>query len=663
MKISIRWKIIGIVLLVIVIGLGSLSTASSILISSKTENAVIDQSDVLVKELTHSISTFIDGYEKSILKMTSDQGVLDYYNHSTTFNDEADQAFREQLKKYLNIYNSASSIYFTDANKIITEPHFDEIFDLDVNTRSWYTEAIANPNEVLWSPPYVDASTGEYAIAGSKAVVEGNKVLGVLGVDILLSSLTEEISKIDLGFEGYPIIFDSSGVAIVHPTLTGENLSNLEFVEKILNDENQKNILRTTIDNRENVIVYEKIPTLGWTVGAVYNVKQLHSTANSIQNMIILFTFIILIAIFFVLYFSISKIIKPIYSLCTSMEKVAHGDLTVHIDTKRHDEIGELAKHFNNMLEEMKKIIGVVQSSSRQVEDRSHHLSALAEETNASSVEVTNAVREIAIGATQSSENADQVTVSSGKLGDKINQMTEQSKALKGITNEANELNNEGQEKMDNLLNSFENSKSELHNMSISVSSLEEKIHAIESVMDTISEISQQTNLLALNASIEAARAGEHGKGFAVVAEEVRKLAEQSAKATEHVKSTIHELQQEAISVVKQMNEMQDTFKEQGTVVENTSILFQNLSSLILNMEHTFKTVTEEIDSIIKYKDRVVETIEEMSMTAQSTAAACEEVSAASDEQLRAIHSVAEASEELNELSKELSKTVSRFKI
>ena len=57
------------------------------------------------------------------------------------FNDEADQAFREQLKRYLTIYDSASTIYFTDGNKIITEPHFDEIFDLDVNSRSWYTEA------------------------------------------------------------------------------------------------------------------------------------------------------------------------------------------------------------------------------------------------------------------------------------------------------------------------------------------------------------------------------------------------------------------------------------------------------------------------------------------------------------------------------------------
>jgi methyl-accepting chemotaxis protein len=202
MKVSIRWKIIVVVLLIIMIGLGALSTASSILISSKTEETVIDQSENLVSELTNSISNFIDGYEKSILKITSDQDVKDYYHHSTTYNDEGDQVFRQQLKKYLDIYDSAANIYFTDGNKIITEPHFDEIFDLDVNSRAWYTEARKNPDEVLWSPPYVDAQSGEYAIAGSKAVKEGNEVIGVLGVDILLSSLTEEISKIDLGFEG-----------------------------------------------------------------------------------------------------------------------------------------------------------------------------------------------------------------------------------------------------------------------------------------------------------------------------------------------------------------------------------------------------------------------------------------------------------------------------
>ena len=87
--------------------------------------------------------------------------------------------------------------------------------------------------------------------------------------------------------------------------------------------------------------------------------------------------------------------------------------------------------------------------------------------------------------------------------------------------------------------------------MSEVIGTLESKVKAIGSVMETITEISSQTNLLALNASIEAARAGEHGKGFAVVADEVRKLAEQSARSTEEVKVTVQELQAESRLVTR----------------------------------------------------------------------------------------------------------------
>ncbi|WP_346234392.1 methyl-accepting chemotaxis protein [Lysinibacillus telephonicus] len=663
MKLSIRWRIIAIVLVIIVLGLGSLATISSLTISSKTEESVVNQSGIIVNQLSNSITTFLDGYEQSMKKMSASPEVLDYFKNSTTYNDAADIKFRSELATYLSVYNGASSIYFTDGDKIITEPHFDEIFDLDVHSRSWFNDAIANPDSFIWSAPYIDSSTGQYAIAGSIAVKEGNEVVGVLGVDILLSSLTEMISSIDLGFEGYPVILDASGTAIVHPSKFGENLSSEEYVASILADSNQTSNLETSVDNEESVLVYNKIPEIGWTVAAIYNVDNLQENAQSIQHIILLFTIVILIITFIVLYFFITKTIKPISTLSSLMGQVSNGDLTVHIDVKSQDEIGRLSHHFNEMIDNMKRIIGVVKDSSLNVEERSHHLSALAEETSASSIEVSKAVNEIAVGATTSSENADAVTESSSKLGDKINGMQEQSKALHDITLEAGKLNEIGQEKMKNLLGSFDLSKGELNEMTASVSTLEKKVAAIGSVMDTISEISAQTNLLALNASIEAARAGEHGKGFAVVAEEVRKLAEQSASATEQVKTTILELQQKSHQVTSQMKEMENTFNDQGIVVEDTGALFASISNLINNMEVTFTNITTEIEDIVKYKDRVVETIETMALTAQSTAAACEEVSASSDEQLTAINSVADASEQLNNLSTELSIAVSKFKI
>ena len=663
MKISIKWRILAIVLIIIVLGLGTLGTVSSLLITSKTEDNVIEQSKVVVNGLSENISTFLSTYEKSILKLAASPDIQNFHLNSFTFNDDADQLYRSDLAEYLSIYDASSGIYFTDGEYTIIEPHFEGINDLDIKSRPWYTNAIQNPEQFVWSSPYLDSVTGEYAITGSIAVKEGNTVIGVLGVDILLAELTDMLSSTDLGYEGYPVVLDSNAVAIVHPSQMGEDLSSDGFVQAMQADNESNNTLKTSINNEESVVVYKKVPDLNWTVAAVYQIDNLNGLAKDIQQVIVLIAIAIIAVTFIVLYLFITNVLKPINKLGVLMEEVSEGDLSVKIEVKSQDEIGKLTGHFNSMLGNMKNIITVVQASSNNVEQRSHHLSALAEETSAASIEVSNAVNDIAIGATTSSENADMVTETTGQLGDRINEMKTQTTSLHDITIEADKLNVMGHEKMNNLLGSFDHSKHELMNMAHAINGLEIKVGAIDTVMNTISEISAQTNLLALNASIEAARAGEHGKGFAIVADEVRKLAEQSAKATEQVKTTILELQSESQQVASQMTEMQKTFQNQGIVVEGTSSLFTNLSTLIENMEGTFKNVISQIEGIVSYKDQVVQTIEEMSLTAQSTAAACEEVSASSDEQLTAIQSVAEASEQLNNLSTELTIAISKFKI
>lgn len=663
MKLSVRWKIIGIVIAIVVLGLGSLATISSIIISNKTEEAVIDQSTSIVDQLSQNVERILNSYENALLTIAQSDEIEHYYTNNTALFDEADKILRTDFEAFLNTYSDASGIYTATADHIMYEPHFDGLEDIDASTRPWYQIGMEKPDEVVWTEPYLDAATGNFTITAVKGIYVDGKQIGIIAADILLQNLTTMVSNMELGYEGFPIILDRKGIAIVHPEQSGEDLTNEAYIQKMLQSTTTSDSFEANIAGDDHIIISKKIENVDWTVATIYDKKSVNSVATEIQKIIFAITVIILALTFIVLFFFISKIIAPLYTLGTLMGRVSQGDLTVHIDVKSQDEIGRLAHHFNEMIDEMKKIIGVVKHSSDQVDDRSQHLSGMAEETSASSVQVTHSVAEIASSATNTSEQADIVTEQSSSLSEKIDNMKRLSTNVETTTHQAAKLNLNGRKKMANLLDSFHANEEELGEMTKVITTLEQKIGAIDTIMDTISSISAQTNLLALNASIEAARAGEHGKGFAVVADEVRKLAEQSASATEVVKQTITELQGQSTHVTKRMNDMQKSFNDSNKIVNNTNEMFTELSHLIDEVNRSFISVHAEIDNVNNYKDRVLKTIEGMAMNSQSASAACQEVSAATDEQLHAIQSVAEASEQLNQLSADLTSVISKFKI
>lgn len=654
---SIKTKVLLTVMVLFVAGISIMTIISSTNVKNKTEESVLQASESLINEMGSSINNYLTQYEKGLAQLSVSPTMTEFTTDTPATSMEA------ELDYFLELREDASSIYFSLPNKqTVIVPNAD-LGAIDPTAREWYTDAVANPEVVVWSKPYIDQATDGFVVTASKAVQKNGQLVGVVALDIQLKELSNRVVSSDVGYGGYITLLDTEGIVLAHPQVQGESWMDLDFVAEMYKEGNVNGSQQYTYDKNDYVNVYATIPKFGWKIYAVYNEKDVNELAGSLRNSMILIAGATLIVIFIVLYIMISRTIKPISTLRNLMNSVSNGDLTVRSAIQTKDEIGELGDNFNTMIENMNSIITVVNNSAENVRANSESLSAVSEETSASSAEVANAVGEIAHGASQSAEDAETVTERAELLGQQINEITAKANVMAEIATQTGEMNTNGQNQMQELQLSFNDWETNLQTMARVISTLEEKVGAIGLVMDTITEISTQTNLLALNASIEAARAGEHGAGFAVVADEVRKLAEQSARSTDEVQITVRELQEESRLVTEQMSDTIDNFTRQSTVVNATGVTFGEISNLMAEMQSSIEAVYNEIQLVAEHKNHVSETIQTMAATAEETAAASEEVSASTDEQLRAIESVTEAAETLTELSEELTNAVNRFKV
>ncbi|MGG0644209.1 methyl-accepting chemotaxis protein [Sporosarcina gallistercoris] len=660
MRKSLKSKIILSALLLFSIGMMLLFYLLDDQVKKLSLERVVDSSGTLADQTAFTVENYMEQYTKGLTAVSNSNEVVNFTGPAR--GKVTEQQIMQKLQETVDIYEDAVYLYYGMPDKFTAMYPEDDLTDYDPTSREWYTVAADEPGVVHWSTPYPDIETGEFVITGSYAVEKDGKLQGVMAIDLELTKLTNLLTSMDIPFGGYPILYDQEGTAISHPTLSGENRMDTPHV-KGMYAQDSGDIAYKNEKDEPQISVYSTIPKFGWKVGTVYEQDQLMGMAKQLRTSILVISMITLMMVAIGLFFIIGKLLKPIASLRKSMDAVAEGDLTTHSDIQTKDEIGQLSEHFNEMITSMHGIISVVNQSAENVRMNSESLSAVAEETNASSSEVAYAVNEIAEGASKSAQDAETVTERADELGRQITGITERAVSMTEIAERTGNMNANGQTQMAQLQETFQSSGQNLKSMNEAIGTLGEKVKAIGSVMDTITDISSQTNLLALNASIEAARAGEHGKGFAVVADEVRKLAEQSAHATKDVQTTVLQLQEESRLVTQQMEETITTFRDQGVVVQETESTFGQLSALMEDMQASIDAISIDIQNVSHHKDDVAMTIQTMAATSQETAAACEEVSASTEEQLRAIQSVTDAAETLTNLSEELSHAIDRFKV
>lgn len=611
----------------------------------------------IVEQLVGDIQNSFHSEENS-LKQFSQSSIMrqmakDHKNWSTV---------DSEFNTFLKIHKNTQLIYIGTADKkMYTTPNADLPADFDPTSRPWYKIAAEHPDEVVWTDPYIDKVTGKYVVTLAKAVTEGSQVIGVLGIDMSLDAVTKIVNDIDVGYHGYPVLFDQNGIAIVHPQYKGKDMSNNAALKYMF--QRESGLYEYTLNNEKRMMYFITIPDLGWKVGAVYKEKDLFAVSNSIASKMLIITIIAVLIGIIVIYLLARSIAKPIVYLQGQLEKVAQGDLTVQVETKSKDEIGQLANHFNHMVHEMRTLIHQVNESIDELAASADHLSAVSEETMTTSEQVAGAINDIAKGTTEQASDLDTINERTTMLSTQIETVAQSTSDMQTLSNNTKDASYNGLEKLNELQLKSNEAKEELQAVEKVMDDLVEKMKQIDEVIQTITAISGQTNLLALNASIEAARAGEHGKGFAVVAEEVRKLAEQSAHATELIRQTITTIQQQADLAMKAVERSKDMHAEQQKAVHTTGDSFMTIATMMEELTTAIANITAEVKSMNDSKDHVVEAMQNISAIAQQSAAAAEEVAASADDQLRALSTVTESAEKLSEMSRQLQKIVEKFKL
>lgn len=361
----------------------------------------------------------------------------------------------------------------------------------------------------------------------------------------------------------------------------------------------------------------------------------------------------------------ISRLIsRSVKALAQGAEKIAEGYLDQEdITVKSRDEIGDLARSFNQMKLNLRNVISQVGFNTEQVAATAEELAANAEQTGRATEQITISMQEAATGSEKQVSSAHDATQAVGEISKGMDQAESSIRAVTGLTDLANEKAGQGNAVVTEAIRQMSLVQQSVKTSAEVVNSLGEKSNEIGQIVKLITEIAGQTNLLALNASIEAARAGEQGRGFAVVAGEVRKLAEQTTDAAAQIRDLIMEVQSEAERAVVSMNEGTEVFQEGIKQVDRTGEVFTDILSSIQQVSSETRDVSAVVEQANASARAMVEIMENIALIAEQSSANTQNVAASAEEQNASMEEVASSAEALSKMSQELQALVSRFKV
>lgn len=614
------------------------------IITSKEEELTLES-----HAASNQLAGFLEQYTRGVENLSVNPEIIHVLAETKAGDDirEAEKmdTVMENLVKIASLDPSnimAVWISDLDASVLTQSDGFTSGEGWDVTTREWYK--CIEMKQTILTEPYVDSATGKMILSAVSPIYdETGAALGAVGMDISMDHMTDVMSSYKIGRGGYILLLSQSGTFLYHPqsdiiqkNITEINISQ-NVVDAVLSGSNT--FLRYSANGMPKYGSVEPAGETGYIIVSNLPVLEYYSLLIGMVIALVIIFIIGIILIAVSIKKSAAKLTKPILELNHIAQKLADGDLDVHLHIESEDEIGELGESIGKTVSRLKEYIVYIDETAEVLAEISNgHLNIslkndyvgefqkikdalinisdsmnevmegineTSERVSVGATELASASQMIAEGAELQAASVEEIAATTNTVADHVENSRRDAEHAAQETEHVTEMIEQNQEKMTLMMNAM--------------NEIRQTSQQVVGIIQTIEEIAEQTNLLSLNASIEAARAGEAGKGFSVVADEIGKLATESSKAA----STTRDLIEISMEEINKGNTIADS--AMSALRESVSAV-GGVNNMIRKTAENAAVQAESMEQLRTGIDEIARAIQDNSAASQETSATSEEL-------------------------------------
>lgn len=605
------------------------------------------------QESNKTLNTFVNGVIYPQVKN------IEFLAQNINSAEVGTEGLRQRLNDFQSAHSELINAFVGNENgSYVNAPNVKMPDGYDPRKRPWYKQAMENKGEVIITNPYQSVSVDAVVVTIAKTTKDGK---GVVGIDLNLNHLTDEVKKVRIGKEGYAFILDEQGEVIVHPhEKYGSKVSGVQYEEIMKQNSGEL----TYMEGEEQMnAVFSVNPLTGWKIASVMPESEAEQEVAPI-----FYTTLVVVLVFFVFslllaYIVIRSITQPLQDLRNVAEKVKEGDLTSKVQSKGRDELSVVGTSFNHMIDSLHSVLQTISEKSHLLASSSEQLAASAEQSSQASEHVAAMTQDITEETIQQTKSIEKASLSVDEMSRGIQQIAGNSQTVSLASSEALERTEKGKQALQTINENMSMITDKVGELSKVIERLSERSNQIGKIVEVITEIANQTNLLSLNAAIEAARAGEQGKGFAVVADEVRSLAEQSSNSAEKIKALIATIQQEMKYAVQSMTDSTDVVHKGMKNVREADEAFRSILQSITEVTTQVQEVSAAVQQISAGAEEVMQITKNAKYSQEQNMEKMSSISSAMEEQLASMEEIYSSAAALSTIAEELRDNVDRFKM